>query len=401
MGQKTTVKQASEPSYVLKDLDKAAEVALFYGFRAIKSPCIIKEDIEKTAFLNDEKKMPEYRPEIFPRGEEKASVIRTYLDWNVLEAKHPVMLYYRRPLGGASERRPINEHHSALEIIGSASSVCEAIAIKTASAILSDHGYKDLIVDINSIGDKDSITRLELELSSYIRKHINFVPAELRTSFRKNPFDAISCEDKGWASSKERMPQAMSCLSESSINNFKEVLEYLESLEIPYRLVHNLVPNRQYCSHTFFQIRDNVDENFVFAVGTRHNHLTRKLGFKRDVPIMSVNLRFKKPAVMPKLFFKNRPQPKFYFIQLGLKAKLKSLTVIEMLRQAQIPLHHSLTRDQFVDQLSGAENTGVPFIIIMGQKEALENTVVVRHMATRVQETVPLGDLVRHLSKIK
>ena len=115
---------------------------------------------------------------------------------------------------------------------------------------------------------------------------------------------------------------------------------------------------------------------------------------------MSVNIVFKKPAVSPKLFFRSRPQPKFFFIQFGSIAKLKSLSVIESLRQARIPVHHLLTSDKFVGQLTAAESLKTPFVIIMGQKEALENTVVVRQMSTRSQEIIPIPDLPVYLSKL-
>ena len=49
-----------------------------------------------------------------------------------------------------------------------------------------------------------------------------------------------------------------------------------------------------------------------------------------------------------------------------------------------------------------AERMGVPYTIIFGQKEALDNTVIVRNMETRSQETVTLAnlpDFVKHLKE--
>ncbi len=404
MRDKTKEKYSEEASYALKDLDKAAEVALFYGFTPIKSLRVNKEDLDKADTFREEKRITENRNDIFPQPEEKISLLRTCLQWNLFERELPIMIYYKRPLGGSLDRKSPNEFHCGLDIIGSISSICEAIAVKTAYSILSDHGYKDLTVDINSIGDKDSISRFESELSSFIRKNVESIPAELRPVFRKNPFEAILSRHKDWTESKGRLPQSMSSLSEPSINHFKEVLEYFESLDIPYRVAHDLVGSRHYCSHTIFEIKDSPPEgteSTVFAVGTRHNHISKKIGFKKDIPIMSVNLRFKKPKIAPKIFFRGKLRPKFYFIQFGSRAKLKSLIVIETLRQARIPVHHSLTHDQFVGQLSNAEKKGSSFVIIMGQKEAMDNTVVVRHVATRIQETVPIFDLAKYLVKLK
>lgn len=391
-------KTSNEPSYVLKDLDKVAEIALFYGFTPVKTPKIDKKDFDLSSAISSDRSDPR---DIFPKPEEKFSLLRTYTDWEMNNLPHPIMVHYRRPFGGSSVKRNPNEYHGALEIIGSGSSIAEAIAIKTTYSVLVDHGYKDLVVDINSIGDKDSIGRFEREIINYIRKHASTLPQELKASFRKDPFEACRNTHEKWVEFKEKIPQSMSCLSEPSVDHFQEVLEYLETSEIPYRINHGLIGNRHFCSHTLFEIRSSSEtEPELFAIGTRHNHIAKKFGFKKDIPIVSVNIRFKKPAVSPKLFFRVKPRPKFYFIQFGTIAKLKSLSVIELLRQARIPVHHSLTRDKFVGQLTSAESLRTPFIIIMGQKEALEDTVVVRHMLTRSQDIVPVPNLANYLSKL-
>ena len=87
-------------------------------------------------------------------------------------------------------------------------------------------------------------------------------------------------------------------------------------------------------------------------------------------------------------------------MQIGFEAKLKSLEVVEILRSAKIPTYQSLSKDKLSSQLQIAENLKIPFTIIMGQKEAVENSVIVRSMNTRSQETVPLPLLAKYLAKL-
>jgi histidyl-tRNA synthetase len=92
--------------------------------------------------------------------------------------------------------------------------------------------------------------------------------------------------------------------------------------------------------------------------------------------------------------------PKVYFIQLGFEAKLKSLCVIEVLRKAKIPVYQSVSKDSLGAQLALAEKMEVPHCIIFGQKEAMDNTVIVRDMKTHSQDTVKidaLSDYIKHL----
>lgn len=401
MSEKTKHSSVREPAYFMKDLDKAAEIALFYGFTPIKTPKIEKKDIDQAASIATHK--VENLKSIFPRAEEKVSLLRTVLSWNLANSNQPLMLHYKRPTSQLTIRKPADEHHYSLDIIGSQESVSEAIAIRTAVAILADHGHDKITVDINSLGDKNSMNVFERELGNFIKKHGSSMSTDIRQQLKRDPYEVWRCCHEDWMKVKERAPQSMSFLSDQSIEHFREVLEYLETFDIPYRINNSLIGHRHYCSHTIFEIRNSegeANEENTFAVGTRHNYLAKRVGWKQETPVMSVNLKFKKPSAQPKLFFKNKPQPKFFFIQFGSFAKLKSLPVIESLRQARIPVHHLLTSNKFIGQLGEAENLKTPFLIIMGQKEALENTAVVRHVPTRSQEIVPLNNLSHYLSKL-
>lgn len=402
MSTNTKAKMVREPAYMLKDLDKAAETAHFFGFQPVKTPKIEKSDVElASAFPQNSGART-----IFPRPEEKIALLRTLTEWNMQSGSDPLLLHYKRPVSGLAAKRPSDELQYSLDILGSGESVSEAIAIRTAFAILADHGHDKLIVDINSIGDKHSINQFEKELINFTRKHGADMDPEVRQQLKKDPFEVWRCNQEKWVEARKRAPQSLNHLSEQSGEHFRGVLEYLETLEIPYRINPNLIGHRHYCSHTVFEIKNAAPnttpevEDEVFAVGTRHNYLARRIGMKQDSPLMSINLRFKKPSIIQKLLFKTKPQPKFFFIQFGSMAKLKSLSIIESLRQARIPVHHQLTSDKFVGQLTAAEALKTPFVIIMGQKEAMENSVVVRQMSTRSQDIVPIPHLALYLSKL-
>lgn len=405
----TKIKLGREVTYVLKDLDKAGEIAMFYGFQSVKTPKIEKADLDQAKSLVAD--YAEHPKITFPRPEEKFSLLRTIIDWELHNEANPLMLHYRRPISQFSTKRATDDRHHSLDIVGSQGSISEAIAIRTAVAILAEHGQKNVIVDINSIGDKYSVAQFEKELINFTRKHGSNAPAEVKQQIKKDPFDVWRCDHEQWLDIRKRAPQSLSFLSEQSVNHFQEVLEHLETLDIPYRINPSLIGHKHFCSHTIFEIKSapqngpeqpnttQIAEE-TFAIGTRHNYLARRVGFKRDTPVMSVNLRFKKPTIEPKLIFKKKPQPQFFFIQFGSAAKLKSLPIIESLRQARIPVHHMLTSDRFLDQLTSAEKQKSPYVIILGQKEALENTVVVREMSNRSQDIVPIQNLAQYLAKI-
>lgn len=87
---------------------------------------------------------------------------------------------------------------------------------------------------------------------------------------------------------------------------------------------------------------------------------------------------------------KTAKMPKIFFIQLGAMAKYKSLKIIEMFRLGHIPLTQSLSKDTLKSQLRIASKLDMSYALILGQKEALENSIIIKEMETGSQETVPI-----------
>jgi histidyl-tRNA synthetase len=411
---RVSVKKTSrESKYVTyKHLDKGAEIAIYYGFTPHETPEIKKSDLDHARtllegdFIEDDE---DGNPTLLPlHAEEKVAILRTYTEKNMIALPQPVMLYFRGNFrGSVSKKGSMYPRYCDLDILGSGKSVAEAILIKTAATILAEEGFKEIAVEINSIGDKESLARYARDLTNYYKKNLGTVCTNCRQAIKKDVFDLLSCKNQKCHSVKESAPKSMNFLTESSRQHFREILEYLERLEIPYRINDHLIGNRKYCSETIFELINTSEtrketEPRTLAVGVRYDGLAKKIGLKKEVPGASISLLIKHGS---KAQEKKGPQkvkkPAVYFIQLGFEAKLQSLRVIETLRQSKIPVYQALSKDKLIGQLSVAEKMRIPYTILMGKKEAMEDSVIVRDMNTRSQETVRIGDLSNYLRKLK
>ena len=83
-----------------------------------------------------------------------------------------------------------------------------------------------------------------------------------------------------------------------------------------------------------------------------------------------------------------------------MESKLISLDIVERLRQVKIPLYLSLAKDRLGAQVSSIEKYHTPYMIVMGKKEAVEHTVIVRKTETHAQEIVTFDNLAKHMKKI-
>ena len=88
-------------------------------------------------------------------------------------------------------------------------------------------------------------------------------------------------------------------------------------------------------------------------------------------------------------------------MQLGNEAKLLSLRVLETLRKHRIPVAHTMLREKMSGQIGLVEKTQAPVVMIMGKKEAMEQSVIIRDSETRSQDSVLITDAPAKLKKYK
>ncbi len=391
---------------------KALEVALYYGFSPQPPPTISRNDIELS------RKSLQSEPRWVPAGEdgtsflcesveEKVAIMRTYRDRGMAAWPQPVMLAFDGPIRGArGDKQSTRDFHFHLEIIGTSKSIAEAILAKASYDILREEGFNDLYIDINTVGDKDSAARHARELTAYYKRRMAELSPACREAVKNNPFDIV-CEDPECKPIHDTAPQSLSYLTEPSRQHFREVLEYLESTNLPYRINPTLCGDRSIATHTVFEIKSISNEKEALgnqaralAFGVRYNNLAKRMGERKDIPAIGVSIIFKKTDGHGKRSTVILKRPKIFFIQLGFEAKLKSLGIIEILRKAKIPVMQALPKDKLNAQLTSAEELGIPYTLIFGQKEALEGTVIIRDMSNRSQNTVPIANLPTFLRKV-
>ncbi len=376
---------------------KAFEPALYYGFVPLQTPRLTDEDIKDAKKISEGEIVvdsEDHESGASVRLEEKIALLRMYHDQNMSSLPQPLMFLYKKPFVG--DKKKSRETHCGLEIIGASKSVAEAILIQTAMSILTENGAEELHVDINSIGDKESLARFTRELTAYYRKNLNTLPAPCRQAFKKDVFSLLGCGHEECKTLALECPKSINFLSEKSRQHFKEVLEFIEALNIPYTINNTLVSNRDYCSETIFEIRSGSKKQSPLAIGLRYDTLSKKVGFKREVPAVGVSLAFKtelkdivKPAQVNKIMN-----------QLGFEAKLKSLQITEILRKVKVPISQSLAKDKIAGQVSSGERNELDYVLIMAKKEAMENSIIVRDAITRAQDTVPLTELASHIKEL-
>lgn len=401
--------------------EKAQEVAEYYGFKPIETPILENEDVFTAAIGEGtdvvDKEMYAFKTKggdkVALRPEMTAGTMRAYIEHGMQTLPQPVMLYHSGPVfrhDNPQKGRYRQFYGFDLDAFGSEKSIVDALIIRTAYTILEEAGAKDLVVDINSIGDKECRGKYIRELTNYYKKHAKELSALDKERLVKNPLRILDSKDPKTIALNEEAPDAVSYLCPACKKHFKEVLEYLEEMEIPYSINKNLVRGLSYYTRTVFEImEERVTETgevkkLTICGGGRYDYLAKALGSKKDIPAMGMGMGMDR-IVESDWFANLKPrimkEPQAYFIQFGLEAKLKSLNIMEILRKAKFPVIQSISKDKLGAQLGAAEKLGVKYVMIFGQREALDNTVIVRNMENRSQDNVKIADLKEYIKKLK
>lgn len=281
-----------------------------------------------------------------------------------------------------------------LTVLGSDRSLADAFLIKTAVAVLEELGIRLPTVYVNSIGDRDSTVRFIREITSFLRRNAADLPVPVLQASTRDSLRALELLRRREHPLYKNAPRPFAFLSERSRRRLKEVLEYLESTGISYEIDEGLLGHRGTYTETIFEIRvreeEKGSEERTVVRGGRCDELARKM-FKFALPAVGALFEHEHNGALPRRHRTTLAvrHPKVYFIQLGFDAGRESLKVVDLLRRAHIPLHQSLSGEKLAEQLNYAARLNIPYTMIMGQREALDGSVIVRNMQRQSQETVP------------
>ena len=261
-----------EQKYFQKIYNTCESIANFYRFDKIDTPVI--EDTElfskgigsATEIVG--KQMYSFRSRggdyLTLRPEGTAPVMRAYIEHGMINLPQPIKLWYFCPFF-RYEKPQAGRYRQfwqfGFEVIGEGSPVIDAQIIQIFYNILNELKFKNLIVEINSIGDNQCRPYYKKLLVSYFRSRESALCADCRRRLRENPLRILDCKEEKCQRLISQAPQMIDHLCEECHAHFKEVLEFLDEIGLPYRLNPHLVRGLDYYTKTVFEIFEE-EEHF-------------------------------------------------------------------------------------------------------------------------------------------
>ncbi len=414
----------------------AHDISSFYEFGRIETPHFEDTELFTHGVGNAtdivEKQMYSFKTrggdQLTLRPEGTAPIARSYIENGMVAEPHPVKLWYFGSFfrHESPQRGRFREFHQwGLESFGEEGPVVEAEIIQVIHTFLKELGIQDIYVELNSIGCPECRTQVKSQILAYYRSKSKKLCVDCKRRMKENYLRLFDCKEEKCVQIRQNAPQIIEHICENCKHHFKLLLEFMDEAQVPYVLNPYLVRGLDYYTKTVFEFfvgkpdeeKGTVEEvaeekeekkeegvqqqpppklSFAVAGGGRYDGLVELLG-GRPTPAAggAVGLeRLIEVMRHQKIELSAAPVKRIFLVQLGDLAKRKSLKIIEQFRNAKIPLGMSLGKDSIKSQFTLASKLGAEYVLVFGQKEALDNEVIIREMTSGIQETVPLEKLV-------
>jgi histidyl-tRNA synthetase len=337
------------------------------------------------------------------RPEFTAGIIRAYLEHGMASWPQPVRLWYFGPVfrhdrPQAGRARQFSQF--GVEVIGDVHPIIDAQVIHLAYEIYTALQLDAFRIEINTMGDLKANCRPSYmaALKAHAQENVRKLCTDCRRRMKTNPLRILDCKEEKCQLVANTAPKMADKLCDECKAHYRSVLQYLQELSIPFKENPRLVRGLDYYTRTVFEIVPTLPpaegvSTASIGAGGRYDGLvellggpsTPAMGFSGGVERTILQMRAEGVEVNVDA------TPDVFLAHLGDLGRRKSLTLFDDLRRAGIRVAEAFHKEGIKAQLRTADRLKVSWALILGQKEALDNTIILRNMESGMQETLDLN----------
>ncbi len=379
-----------------------------YGFAEVKTPALEDLRLYENFYKTAPKEMPALiqvslpgslsalRPGLLP------SVLRCYYEHKIFEQSGLSKWCFSGEVFSQTPKGDLNfGYEFGLEVLGNFTHLTEAQVISAVWDFFQSLGLKDICLEINSIGKAECQAAYQETLRDFLAGKKYQLCDACNEHLRGRVLNVFRCGNLDCRSLLADAPTILDFLDEESHRHFTNILEALDELAIPYQLNH-LHAGLDGHGKTNFAIKcKHKGESQILGEGGYHEGLMQNLcgknfccfGFSGDL------LKVRQLAEAAKITVSKEQKSDVFLVPLGDLASKKSLRLFRDLTQGKIAVYDHFGNAGIKNQLKAAENFKAPIALIMGQKEAVEEMVILRDVKSGMQEVISYDKIVEEVKK--
>ena len=340
------------------------------------------------------------------RPEGTAGVVRMMIEHNLPREGIQKVFYngpmfrHERPQKG----RYRQFHQVGAEVFGVSDAKIDAELISITQILWKTLGI-DAELEINSLGSAQSRASYREVLSGYFNDNKDQLDEDSLRRLKTNPLRILDSKNKELESLISGAPKMIDYLDDDSNDHFNALKNYLESLDISYKVNPKLVRGLDYYNQTVFEwISNDLGAQGTICGGGRYDGLVEKMGgnatpaigFAMGLERIALLIEDKSDQIINK-------RPHLYFASIGDSANIESMNLSKKIIEA-LP-HITITNDMSIgtlkNQMKKANKSEADFAMILGEQELSEGHISIKPLKGQgVQQSIKLEGIIHHLQEI-
>lgn len=308
------------------------------------------------------------------------------------------MFRYERPQHG----RQRQFHQLGIECIGSYSAMADAEIIYLAQYFLNKLQCTNYSIEINSIGSIKDRSQYKLDLQKYLIPYIEDLDEESRTRLFNNTIKILDSKSDKTQEILNDAPKLINYLEKSTLKHFEEVTDYLDGLQIKYKINTKIVRGLDYYNKTAFEIKSHLlGTQDTICGGGRYDNLIEQIGGPQ-IPAVGWAIGVERLLLIAKKQIEIQSQPLYYYIATeGHEAKKYILQIVPSLQKYQITFEMDFTDSNLQKQLKRANKKKALMCLLISSYEVDSKSITIKWLQEYQQKNYHITDFLNNLKNIK
>lgn len=276
----------------------------------------------------------------------------------------------------------------------------DAEVISLAYRYLSGLGLTNLVVKLNSLGNKESRKEYNEVIKKYLSKDYDNLCDTCKERLSKNPLRILDCKYDGEREYIKNAPKTLDYLNEESKSYFEEVKSSLESLGIPFIEDSTLVRGLDYYSHTVFEIISDIPDlgkANTLCGGGRYDGLVELLGGP-STPGIGFAMGIERIIILLKELECYVPDRELDVFVMNLDNTNYAFQIIDDLRLSEFSVETDYTGKNMKGMWKLVDKLNPKFVLIIGEDERVNDYITVKDNITKEETKVKTSDLIDYLN---
>lgn len=310
------------------------------------------------------------------RPEATAGVVRAFIENGLQNQPLPQRLYYTVSAFRAEnvqKGRYREFHQLGVECLGADTAAIDVEIISLIDMFFKQAGLQNYQIRLNSLGSKVGREQFHAALLAYLEPQGANLCSDCQTRLQKNPLRVLDCKVPTCKEIVAAAPAILTCLPESDVARFNEVLAGLDNLNIAYEVDSKIVRGLDYYCHTVFEfvLQDSTGgQAGTICGGGRYDGLVALLGGNDQAGVgFSIGMERLMLALesQGRAFAEERPT--LFIVAQTAEEKALAAKLLWHLRQAGIWAEQDLAERSFKAQMKYLNKRNFAYALVLGERE--------------------------------